>query len=135
MSQCMDALAGGQALRLERARLRADLRMGRTDWREVIGDPPACLGDLLLTEVLIDLIPGVKRVTLETIAKRAHADGLTLTVRAHKATVRTRLWVIDAVDPLVRAGLARSKSARAHAKAKRARPRTSSRRKARMVLP
>lgn len=122
MSQPLAALAVGNASRLDRARLRRDLALGRVDWRTVIGDPPACVGDMLLSEVLLNLIPGIQRASLEMLGRRAFEEGLTLTVRARRASVRTRLWVIDEAAPLVDAGMGRAagrRRARPHAAARR----------------
>lgn len=127
MSQHMEALAVGNATRLAKARLRGDIAARRVDWRNVIGDPPACVGDMLLSEVLLDLIPGVQRITLETLGKRAFHDGLTLTVRARRASVRTRLWVIEQATPLVEIGLGR-------AEGRRARKHAGTRRKAKVLM-
>lgn len=94
MTQQMDALCLANDARRELRDLKHGLRTGTHDWREVILEPPACVADWLLCEVLL-LIPLIGRSKVELLDRQAHWEGMTLTVRAGRASRRTREWVAD----------------------------------------
>jgi hypothetical protein len=100
----MTTIAAHQ-IRHDRAQLKRDLKAGVVDWRSVILEPPACLGDMLLSEVLTGLIPGVRRGAVEALGRGASHVGLTLTTRAYRSSMQTRVWLVTAAEPFVSHGL------------------------------
>jgi hypothetical protein len=96
--QRRDALDAANERRLERARVKRQIASGEIDWRMVILDPPDCIAGLLLTEVLL-LLPWMGRRRVERLGMLAHEFGLSLTVRAGKASRSTRQWVVTYALP------------------------------------
>lgn len=91
--QAREALQKGNATRSARAKLVKDIASGKIDWRLVILDPPDCVADLLLSELLL-LLPWMGRRRLERLGLLAHEFGITLTLRAGKSSRTTRSWVV-----------------------------------------
>lgn len=87
------ALQAGNTRRNERHQIKRQIAAGEIDWRSVVLDPPDCISELLLSEVLL-MLPWMGRRRLERLALLAHEFGIVLTVRAGKATQTTRLWVV-----------------------------------------
>jgi hypothetical protein len=94
MEQRRAALRLANAKRGDRWHLRRRMASGDVDWRDVILDPPDCVTHLLLTELLMDC-PGMQRAKVEALGRRAFFDGITLTVRAGRASTRTREWLVE----------------------------------------
>lgn len=110
MTQQQEALCLANDARRELRDLKHALRTGKHDWRDVILNPPPILADLLLCEVLL-LVPFMGRAKVELLDRRAHREGITLTVRAGRASLRTREWVtVNALVYVVGSG----RRARAH---------------------
>jgi hypothetical protein len=91
--QARHALQKGNAKRSARAQLVKDVAEGKIDWRLIILEPPECIADLLLSEVLL-MLPWMGRRRVERLGLLAHEFGITLTVRAGKSSRTTRSWVM-----------------------------------------
>ena len=95
-----------------RAQIRRDITTGALSWQSVILNPPDCLRDLLLSEILM-YVPGIRRRNIEILGRQAFHAGLTLTVRAERASLRTRTWLVTAAEVFARGSGSRARRRRA----------------------
>lgn len=88
----------GAVQRQQKAALKLALQSRQTDWRTIITDPPPCVADLWLTELLL-LVPGVGRYRVQVVTREAYHAGINLVVPAGRSSRLTREWLLENTLP------------------------------------
>ncbi|HZV74547.1 MAG TPA: hypothetical protein VFF79_12590 [Conexibacter sp.] len=97
MSQHLDALAVGQARRIEIARIRGEVRRDPYRVRDLLLDPPPALTNLTVLDVLrMPLKHGTATPVLSRIGRRAAAARISLLEpMGSPSSRRAREWAVE----------------------------------------
>lgn len=107
------ALPRANAIRTERSNLWRDLQAGTTTIAEILADPPACIHEMFMTDLLRH-VPGFGPTRVESLGMLAFRDGIALYVRVGRMTPTTRLWVASVLAKECRPRAFTGRRARSH---------------------
>jgi hypothetical protein len=92
--QRMSALRSANAVRLEKARIRRQIRAGELSLWDVLMDPPDVLRDSTLLDVLeLSRARAGRATSLAHINERAMEEGVNLLLPVRAASQRSRAWL------------------------------------------